>query len=174
MLENEKIKLRAIEQEDCEKIRLWRTSSDVYMSFFEFVPLSKQQNSEFYTNAARKTNEYNFCIENKENNKIIGTVSIVNIDYRNRKAELGRVLIGEQSCRNKGFGKIAIDLVIEYAFKNLNIRKLYCEVFDKNEKAKSLYEKCGFIKEAVLKEHVFKAGKYEDVAVYSLFNKNFD
>ena len=42
--------------------------------------------------------------------------------------------------------------------------------FNSNEKAVNLYKKCGFVQEAVLIKHIFKNGKYEDVAIYSLFN----
>ena len=170
MLQNDLIKLRAIEPSEYELIRKWRTSPDVYMSFFEFNPISQKQNNDFYANASARTNEFNFCIETIKERTVIGTISLLNIDYRNRKAELGRVCIGDKNFLHKGYCSSAINLVKEYAFKNLNIRKLYCEVFNSNEKAVNLYKKCGFVQEAVLIKHIFKNGKYEDVAIYSLFN----
>lgn len=167
MLENDIIKLRLIEPEDYELIRSWRTDSDEYDSFFDFQPITKHQNETFYE---KHSGEYNFCIVCKDLNEVIGTISILNIDYRNRKAEMGRVLIGNKKYRGKGLIKLAIELIKEYSFKHLNIRKLYCEVLEYNQYAQKAYVATGFTQEALLKEHIYKNGKYENILIYSIIN----
>ena len=169
MLENDVLKLRLIEPEDYETIRNWRTDAQEYNSFFEFRPVTKKQNEMFYE---KHSDEFNFCIVYKKTNEVIGTISIVDLDTRSRKAEMGRILIGDKKYRGQGLMKSAIELVKEYAFKNLNLRKLYCTVFEKNLPAQKTYTSCGFKQEAVLKEHIYKNGKYENVLIFSLFREN--
>jgi len=166
MLENDTLKLRLVEPEDYELIRNWRTDTQEYNSFFEFRPITKKQNENFYE---KHSDEFNFCIIYQDTNEVIGTISILNIDNRNRNAEMGRVLIGNKKYRGKGLIKIAIELVKEYSFKHLNIRKLYCTVFENNKYAQQAYIACGFEQEANLKEHIFKNGKYENILIFSVF-----
>ena len=60
-------------------------------------------------------------------------------------------------------------LVLEYAFGHLNLHKVWCEVIAENTAARDLYTKFGFAEEGVLRQHVFKAGRYLDVVLMALF-----
>lgn len=163
MLTGKNIKLRAIEESDLNKIYEWRFSYENYDYFYEYPIVNKEQNKLWFESTLKNHNEVNFAVESS--GQLIGIVSLINIDYRNRKAEMGRVLLGETSFRGKGFGNEMINLLLEYAYKHLNLRKIYCEVFEKNTKALDLYKSLGFIQEGILKEHIFKNGKYENIII---------
>jgi len=62
--------------------------------------------------------------------------------------------------------------VIDYAFNELNIRKITLSLLSKNLRALSLYKKYGFIREGLLKDEQFKNGNYYDVILMALFNEN--
>lgn len=163
MLNNDKITLRAFELEDSEIVRKWRFDFDNYDYFYEFTPISRYSNEIWVQNTLKKQSEINFIIEDNKSNTPIGMISIINIDCRNQKCEMGRVLIGNKKFRGKGIGLEGVNLLINYAFNHLNMRKVYCEVFADNAIALSLYKKVGFLEEGVLKEHIYKNGQFKDI-----------
>jgi RimJ/RimL family protein N-acetyltransferase len=77
----------------------------------------------------------------KEDNQLLGNISLTEIHPTHRKAILG-ILIGEIDEHNKGYGTDATKSILDYAFNQLNLNTIELHVFDFNEKAKKCYEKC--------------------------------
>ncbi|WDE98193.1 GNAT family protein [Lentisphaera profundi] len=98
----------------------------------------------------------------------IGNIKIDNFDSISQTAELG-ILIGEKQHWGKGLGFEACQLVIDYAFNELNFRKILLSVFTNNPNATRLYEKLGFNIEGQLKEQVYIDGQYVDKIYMGLF-----
>jgi RimJ/RimL family protein N-acetyltransferase len=169
MLCNSNVILRAAEMVDSELIRKWRFDPDNYDYFFEFIPIGREQNEIWMKNSIQKQTEINFIIEKRESNVPIGMISLIDVDHRNQKCEVGRILIGDKDARRQGFGKDSIALLIEYAFNHLNMRKIYCEVFSDNLNAVSLYRELGFGEEGLLKEHVYKNGVFKNVILMAIY-----
>ncbi|MEG1011498.1 MAG: GNAT family protein, partial [Ruthenibacterium sp.] len=94
--------------------------------------------------------------------KGIGSVYLRDIDSENHKAELG-VFIGDNTARGKGYGTLAIEKLLEYAFTNLKLHKVFLRVFKKNEIAIRSYEKTGFVKEGCFCDDVCIDGLFYDV-----------
>ena len=172
MLKTERILLRAIEEKDLNLMAQWRSNPDVYEYFYEYCPISLKQQTIWYDNQLKNPNEMNFVISAHDGNAI-GTVSIYNIDRRNRKAEWGRLIIGDASKRDAGIGFDAVKLIQEYSFAHLNLHKLYCDALSSNDRAKALYVKLGFREDCVLREHVFKNGSYVDIVVFSMLDAEY-
>ena len=57
-------------------------------------------------------------------------------------------------------------------FKNYGLHRIELEVLFENKRAQYVYEKCGFVKEGVKHQSVFKNGKFCDMLIYSLLNEN--
>lgn len=173
MLNNDKITLRPIELGDSELIRTWRFDPQNYDYFYEFVPNNKDQNKIWMQNVLSNKNEINFIVDrndiNTKEQKSIGMISVLNIDNRNQKCEMGRVIIGDVNSRKLGFGTEAILLLLKYCFNHLNMRKISCEVFAENKIAATLYQKLNFIQEGLLKEHIYKNGEFKDIQLMVLF-----
>ena len=62
-------------------------------------------------------------------------------------------MIGDKKSWGKGFAKEASKEIINYCFKNLNLRKVNIGVLMPNRNALTLYESLGVISEKVLKNH---------------------
>lgn len=169
MLNNDKITLRAFELEDAEVVRKWRFDFDNYDYFYEFTPTSQYSNEIWVQNTLKNKSEINFIVEDNRSKAQIGMISLLNIDSRNQKCEMGRVLIGNTKFRGKGLGSDICNLQLNYAFNHLNMRKVYCEVFAENTAALNLYKKIGFIEEGTLKEHIYKNGQFKDIIVLAKF-----
>ena len=105
--------------------------------------------------------EATFVIVTLEDNKIIGTVSLEDINWINRTATLG-IFIGDIEFRSKGYGTEAIRLILEYGFKYMNLYNIKLDLMEFNERALKCYEKCGFKEYGRRRKCKFVNGKYYD------------
>jgi RimJ/RimL family protein N-acetyltransferase len=144
------IRLRAIEPDDLPMLAAWRNDPAVYAHFFEHEPLSLAGQRRWYDRFVQRDDEKFWIAERTGTggaSQGVGTIALVGIDWRNRRAELGRVLVYPPGQRGN---------------------RVHCEVFADNRPAVSLYENLGFRAEGTLRSHVFKDGRYRDVAVMSI------
>ena len=97
----------------------------------------------------------------KKTSKHLGNITLHQIDWKDRYAEIG-IIIGDKNSRGKGYATEAIGLIVKHAFNKLNLRKLYTGMVKGNEASKRAFEKIGFKVEGVLREHFYLNGKYLD------------
>ena len=108
------------------------------------------------------------AIEAIREQRFIGKCGFTKIHWKNRLGELA-ILIGEKDFRGKGYGADAIRLLCRFGFEEMNLHKIKALVFDFNAPALRCYEKCGFVREGVLKQEIFREGAYHDVVSMALF-----
>jgi RimJ/RimL family protein N-acetyltransferase len=90
----------------------------------------------------QKTDEM-FGIYSIETDDIVGDISLHSIDKYNRSGTLS-MGIGNDSYRNKGFGKEALVLMQKHAFIDINLESVNLGTWDFNKRAIHVYEKVGF------------------------------
>ena len=120
-----------------------------------------------------KENDRVFFIVRLEDDKLIGTIGLHNIDNVNRRATLG-IFIGDKSGRNKGYGTEAIRLIIEFGFKYLNLNNINLDVMEFNERAIACYKKCGFKEYGRRRKAEFVCGKYYDRISMDILAEEFE
>jgi len=76
-------------------------------------------------------------------------------------AKLG-IAIGSAPHHGRGMGSEAIRLLIDFAFTDLNLNRVYLDVIADNFRAIRAYQKCGFQHEGVMRDHYFIDGRYID------------
>lgn len=96
--------------------------------------------------------------------EILGLISLLNINYINRTAEL-HIMIGDSKNHGKGIGTFAVKHMLSHAFNNLNLRRIELGVLENNIPAIKLYEKIGFSKEGIKRESNYKNGKYISMVI---------
>lgn len=118
-------------------------------------------------NSGYSAGEYQFALETKTDRILIGQCGFISVNWKNRVGELA-ILIGEKDYRNKGFGTDAIQVLCRFGFDELNLHKIKATVFDFNLPALRCYEKCGFEREGILKQEIYREGAYHDVVLLRL------
>ena len=86
---------------------------------------------DYLENIAKDSKNRNFDIITLNDDKLIGTVSLENINFIERSTILG-IFIGDKDFRNNGYGTEAIKLVLEYGFKYLNLHSIRLDLLSVN------------------------------------------
>jgi RimJ/RimL family protein N-acetyltransferase len=103
-----------------------------------------------------------FIIRTLEDQKVIGFVDLGGYEWTARNAWVG-IAIGESEFRSKGYGTDAMNVLLRYAFRALNLHRVNLGVFEFNKRAIRCYEKCGFKYEGTNRESIYKEDKRWDV-----------
>ena len=176
MLNGENIVLRPLRSEDHELFFKWRNDLE-YIRLTKSFRFPKAEGSEKQwleaAMADRSNKSVTFIIESKVNDSAIGFVALNSIDWFSRSCQFG-IAIPESEAQNQGFGRQAMELILDYAFGVLNLRKVSLEVTAFNENSIHLYESIGFVQEGVLRKHYYWDSTYHDVLVYGLLREDYD
>ncbi|MBU2526235.1 MAG: GNAT family N-acetyltransferase [Bacteroidetes bacterium] len=167
-LQNEHIYLRAIEPEDFVFLseiendeRLWLLGSTV-QPFSEFVlrEYLKNAKEDIYT---AKQLRLVICLKNGLS---VGLVDLFDFDVKNKKAGVGIVIL--EKFRSKGVGFHAMQCVMAYAKKHLDLHQLYANILLQNVPSLHLFDKCGFQTIGIKQDWIYHNGKFEDEALVQL------
>ena len=133
-----------------------------------FKELEKQQNG--YATYIRRF--LLFLLHDKLSGKIIGRCGIHNWNPDHFRAEIGYNMT-EESYKRKGFMSEAVEAVVAYGFREMKLNRIEALVAPWNTPSIRLLIKNNFIQEAVLKQHYFHEGKFEDSIMFALLRESY-
>ncbi|HWL24470.1 MAG TPA: GNAT family N-acetyltransferase [Ureibacillus sp.] len=112
---------------------------------------------------------YEFAITDKETGNLFGTVALSN----NQKCNHGEIAywVGEEYW-GKGYATEAAKAIIQFAFNEKKLHKVFARYFSSNPASGRVLEKLGMKHEGVLIDHVIKENRYESLVHYGLINSN--
>ncbi len=174
MLRGEKVTLRAVARGDLPRLREFANDLEVELAGGGDPPaprplerIEKDFEREVSDLPRDKTN---FAIE--ADGECIGTGGLFNIDWTARHAELG-IGIGDKEYWGRGYGREAVGLLLDYAFRLRNLRRVWLEVHSANERAIRAYGSCGFVEEGRMRGHVWLGGRYVDNVIMGLLREEW-
>lgn len=160
------VTLRPLERADLHFIHVLNNNRSVMGYWFEEPYESFVELEELYRKHIHDNSERRFIVQDAEQVRV-GLVELVEIDHLHRRAEFLIMIAPE--FQGRGFARQATRLAISYAFRVLNLYKLYLLVDVDNERAIRIYEECGFKREGVLVDEYFSDGRYHSVIRMCLF-----
>lgn len=92
----------------------------------------------------------------------LGNTGLNGISAIHRNAEWG-IFIGRPEEWGKGYGREVCRQMLNYAFKTLNLHRVYLRALVINERGIKAYKAAGFRHEGVLRQHQFVDGEYVDM-----------
>lgn len=139
------VRLRLLAEADLPKTLAWRNRDEIRRWFIYSDPLTPDQHQGWYERYRSRDDDFVFIIEEVEElGKPVGQVSLYDVNWAAKKAEFGRLMIGEEDARGKGLAKKATVLILEFGFRTLGLDEIYLEVFEDNTSAYQLYRSLGF------------------------------
>jgi len=171
----DKVNLRAIERDDLDDImKHWNTyEMRIGLSFVN--PMSSMMEAEFIESAherAKNGKAYIYAIEDLKTGEFVGTCGIESINPVNRSAELG-IAIHNPDNHSKEYGTDIMVCLLKIGFNILNLHRIELLVMDFNVQAIHVYKKTGFKEVGRLREANYLQGKYNDIIVMDILEKEF-
>lgn len=153
------VKLVPFETKHADRTLEWVNDPELMILMNRVKPVTHTEHLDWYENIVRQS--HIFAIIAGEHH--IGNCCLkdVNTDGRSRKAEIW-VYIGDKESRGKGYGKQTVEKLLDYAFRSLNLNRVYLYLMAYNQAAHYLYLKIGFKEEGRFREDVFINGEYHD------------
>ena len=173
MIKGNLVGLRAVEKDDLIYLRDWRNLQSFRKNFREVRELSLKDQEDWY-DALQKTKHINymFTIVDLETNIPIGAAGLLYINWVIRSADFS-FYIGDNSkyIGNDGITEEASQLLINYGFKNLNLHKIWMELYEFDKKKIDFFvKKFSFQQDGLLRDNCFEDGKYWNSLIISLIN----
>jgi RimJ/RimL family protein N-acetyltransferase len=169
MLRGERVWLRAAEKADF--IDDAPAVSDAETGHFLGLkmPVSAEGGEQFAQHklSAQGQSIYTFAICLLADDRRIGNTALRNIDRENGSAEMS-IVITDKPFQGRGFGTDALNCLVDFAFGEIRLERVYLHVFDFNLRAKRSYEKAGFQTDAILRRSRFHHGQHHDVHLMSI------
>ncbi|MDY0143717.1 MAG: GNAT family protein [Bacteroidales bacterium] len=156
----QKVVLRALELEDMQFLQEMLNDPEMERMVIGWsFPTSKKQQLMWYENIVNDKLNHRFAIS--YDNKFVGVSTLTKIDWKNRSANHG-IKLHSSTPKGIGIATDAIYATMKYAFEELQLNRLGGSFLDYNIASQKLYEKCGWKKEGVYRQSIFKNNAYHD------------
>ncbi|OFX16950.1 MAG: GNAT family N-acetyltransferase [Bacteroidetes bacterium GWA2_31_9] len=130
-------------------------------------PYTIEAGKAFIENMANNPNNLIFAIDINE--EAVGAIGVhPQTDIHRKNAEMGYWLA--EPFWGKGIISGAIKEIVEIAFKNFDINRIFARPFGSNLASQKVLEKAGFKLEARFEKTLIKNGELEDELVYAIRN----
>ena len=170
----ERLYLRGIERKDLSgEYFQWLNDYEVtrYLESGRF-PNTAEAMEAYYQSKANSPSDALFMIVLKEKDRPIGTIKLGSINWVHRTAEYA-VMVGAKDAWNRGYAAEAGLLLLDYAFRRLNLHKVILGVAGDHEASIRMCERLGFRQEGRLSEMVYVDGRYEDKIFMGMTREEF-
>jgi diamine N-acetyltransferase len=174
-LKGKKVYLRALEPEDLEFVFNIENNENIWEVSNTQTPYSRFLIKQYLENAHQdiyEAKQLRLAICRNDTLQAIGLIDLFDFDPTNHRAGVG-IIVENQENRSQGFGKEALELLINYSFKKLNLHQLFANIGSNNEASLKLFVKFGFQKIGTKKDWNFYLGQYHDEDLFQLLNINF-
>jgi diamine N-acetyltransferase len=144
-LVGERVRLRLLEEADLPQTLAWRNQDHIRRWFVYSTVIEPQQHRQWFETYRDRDDDFVFIIEEtQELRKPVGQVSLYRIDWDRRRAEYGRLMIGEADAVGRGLAYEATQVLLRFSTGTLGLSEIELEVFADNAAAIRIYTKCGF------------------------------
>ncbi len=168
--------LVSVEREDLKKLMDWRNNTDFRKHFREYRELDMEMQQKWYEKKVLgDPTTMMFSIKRLSDGELIGCCGFVYINWIHRHADLS-LYIGwnDAYIDDQGYAEEACELLFDHGFNELNLNKIWTEIYEFDTKKKELYDKFGFHQDGMLRQNYFYDGKWWDSRVLSLLANEFN
>lgn len=174
ILQGDKVRLTALSKDDLPAMSSWYEDAG-FLRLFDATPAAPKSQEQLETILAEQQKEKNlylFAIRPKNGSQLLGYAELDDFLWAHQNCWLG-LGFGDRENWGKGFGREAMELVLKFAFDELNLHRVQLTVFSYNDRAIALYERLGFQREGTYREFLHREGSWHDMYLYGLLNQEW-
>jgi [ribosomal protein S5]-alanine N-acetyltransferase len=165
------IKLRALLISDLDAILGWALDQEFCLANGWNFPNDPDKIRDHWTQIITEPRDdfQRFGIDDM--GSFLGYADLAMIDWHEQRAGFGIALA--RANWGKSIATIAGTLMLERAFKTLNLERIVAEVHGSNERSLRLMARLGFVREGVLRQHETHRGQKQDVILFGLLRDEY-
>ena len=175
LLAGQHVRLTAITDDDLPALVRWYEDT-AFLRLFDAVPaypLTTKQLAEIIAEEQKSKTGFVFAVRRLDDSTLIGYVELDGIIWSQGTGWVS-IGIGDPAHQGRGYGSEALRLVIDFAFGELNLRRVQITVFSYNASAIHVYEKLGFRREGVFREFIRRDGQLHDMILFGLLRREWE
>ena len=175
ILQGPRVRLTALNVGDAPLLAPWYADAG-FMRLFAAVPANPKTEAElkqWLEERHKDPTGYIFGIRPLESDELLGFIELDEILWPHQVGGIS-IAIGDARHQGKGYGREAMELVLRFAFTELNLYRLQLTAFSYNERAIALYEKLGFRREGVFREFLQRDGRRHDMILFGLLRSEWE
>ena len=169
LLRGKRVRLTAVTKDDLPTLAGWWRDAD-FLRLYDSVPAfpqSVEQLEKRLDDDEQGRTNFMMGIRPLHKEKLLGLIELDGIMWAHGTAALS-IAIGEAGERGRGHGTEAMGLMLDFAFRELNLHRVFLTVFGYNTAAIAMYEKLGFTLEGTYREHLQRDGQRFDMLLFGM------
>ena len=170
------VSLRAVEREDLPLFRDWRNREDFRKHFREYRELNLDDQQNWFQSTVVSGNQALMftIVLNDEMHTPIGCCGLCYINWVHRNADLS-LYIGHDNAYidQKGYAKEACELLFRYGFSELNLYKIWTEIYEFDELKMELYAQMGMRQDGLLRDNYFYNNQWWNSRILSILHTEY-
>ena len=170
-LENENIRLRALEPEDLEILYKWENDTSIWQVGCTTEPYSRYILKEYIAYSDKtiyEKKQLRLMITRKDDDVTVGTIDLTDFDPHNLRAGVG-ILI-DSTYRGEGYALQAVQLIKEYAFRFLHLKQLYAHIPVTIPASMHIFQQNGFEQTGIMHQWIRHNEAFVDVTLWQCLN----
>lgn len=163
------LRLAAPDASDIAIVQRWSHDADFLrrLQLNHARPFSLDEIPHTYLGGSSGTNHIHFRLRTRSDDRLVGYVVLYDIYWNLQVASVG-IAIGDLADRGHGYGRDGMELILRYAFNELNLHRVALTVLARNTAARRMYEAAGFHVEGVMRDNDFRDGIRGDDIMMSI------
>lgn len=163
------VTLHPVEESDVECLARTVNDPEVRQGLSVSRPRTPEDQREFRLDPENDRDGTSFLV--RADGERVGVVDLVDVNPRFGSAEVGSLF--DPEAWGNGYATATVERVVDYAFTERRLNRVYARVFAFNEGSARVLEKVGFKRESVLRESAYLDGEYVDVHWYGLLENEW-
>jgi RimJ/RimL family protein N-acetyltransferase len=166
ILEGERVRLRPVQESDLPHFVDWLADREVtrWLAAMDSAPTLDDE-YEWYERRRSDPDGLMWSIETLDG-RLLGNVEL-RVTQRASRAEMG-IAIQDKSEWSHGYGTDAVRLVLSQAFGEMELNRVELTTDEQNARAIRCYEKCGFVREGLLRGHRLIDGEFGNTVMMAV------
>lgn len=163
-----KIAMIPIEDQHLDMVRSWRNNPKVRENMYTNHVISKKEHEQWFKLLLIDSSRRFFIFE--LNGEPSGLIGFTQIDQVTNSASW---VFYSGDTSKRGVGSMMETAALNYAFDEMKLHKLNCEVLEFNDAVITFHRKHGFKVEGIFKKQYLKNEKYWDIYRLAIFKKDW-
>lgn len=172
MIKGQKTYLRAVEENDLKTLLEWRNKPHLRKYFREYRELSWDQQIWWYENIVLKDDKVRMFSVLDHDDTLLGACGLCYINWVDRNADFSIYLGHNDIYIDDELAIDAAESLIKYGFEELNLHRLWAEIYDFDQPKTEMFKTLGFKLDGRHRETHWTDGKWCDSLFFSLLKQD--